>query len=226
MTSSSLSPTPPGAPSLTVPLGLIAPIFATALLQTFSQAILFSQLYTYLSSPRLSRLTDGSREHPRKIVYVLLASGLAGAQTARYIYIAHLAVDEQTDPLTIRSRWLEPLLTAIISCLVRLFFIYRVYRMVPKLLLAASLLFAQALILTCQIWLTVRVFCRWDSRYILAGDLAFDLSTVGSLILDIVLAIILCVSILRSRTGITYLDRSCVISYCFYGVGLFPLSSS
>lgn len=70
-------PPPPGPLSSRILLELVAPLFATALLQTFSQAILFSQLYTYLSSPRVSRRTNETRENPRKVAYVLLVSALA-----------------------------------------------------------------------------------------------------------------------------------------------------
>jgi len=56
---------------------LVAPVLACALLQTFSQAILFVQLSTYLSSPRVSRPTASNRESRWKVAYTLLVSTLA-----------------------------------------------------------------------------------------------------------------------------------------------------
>lgn len=46
--------------------------------------------------------------------------------------------------------------------------------MVPKWFLIMPLLITQALILACQIWLTTRVFTRYDQRYIVVGDLACE----------------------------------------------------
>jgi hypothetical protein len=56
---------------------LVAPVLAGALFQAFSQGILFVQLFTYVSSSRVSWSTSRNGESRWKVAYVLLVSSLA-----------------------------------------------------------------------------------------------------------------------------------------------------
>jgi hypothetical protein len=60
-----------------IPPQLVAPVLACALFQSFSQGILFVQLFTYVSSSRVSRPTGRNGESRWKVAYVLLVSSLA-----------------------------------------------------------------------------------------------------------------------------------------------------
>ncbi|KAG8770160.1 hypothetical protein FRC16_006435 [Serendipita sp. 398] len=79
--------------------------------------------------------------------------------------------------------------------------------MARKLWILLPLVCFQLAIFACQIWLVVKVHLHYDQRYVVIGNVAFDLSTIGSMILDIILCSILCFYVLRSRSGIDYLDR-------------------
>jgi hypothetical protein len=63
--------------SQTISPQLVAPVLAGALFQSFSQGILFVQLFTYVSSSRVSRPTSRNGESRWKVAYVLLVSSLA-----------------------------------------------------------------------------------------------------------------------------------------------------
>ncbi|KAG8837470.1 hypothetical protein FRC18_009208 [Serendipita sp. 400] len=202
-------PPPPPGPPLVPPARqeLLLPQLILTVLQVFSQGILLAQLSTYLSSPRVSRPVNGRKDGYWFIGYVLLVSVLSVAQTFRYIFLANFVLIHHKDILSLRTRWVDPLLNALISATVRSFFIHRTYTMARKLWILLPLVCFQLAIFACQIWLVVKVHLHYDQRYVVIGNVAFDLSTIGSMILDIMLCSILCFYVLRSRSGIDYLDR-------------------
>lgn len=156
------------------------------------------------------------------IAYVLVVSSLSLVQTCRYIFTAHLILVDHRDfvrrslgfalvahtfKFSDKTRWIDPLLNALISCLIRLFYIHRIWRMTNKWWVPAPLVLVQLGICVAQGWLVAGVYLHHERRYVTVENVAFDLAIIGSTVLDLVLASILGYLVLNSRTGVRYLDK-------------------
>jgi len=158
----------------------------TGLTQCFFQGILLAQLAIYLSSPSVSRQARDVRETRLVIACVIFVSLLALAQTVRYVYLAYIVSVVRQDivsnlhsvligahrhsKFSVPSRWLDPLLTALMSDLAKAFFIYRTYRSIRSLLLLILLCVIQALISAAQIWTVIGIYAHPEVRYITKGN--------------------------------------------------------
>jgi hypothetical protein len=117
------------------------------------------------------------------------------AQTARYIFVTIYMAVLQRDvvcivecftvnssnsvlQLTLASRWVEPLLNTVISCLVRGFFIHRTYKTTKSLLLVSPLIVFQVVIFVWQIWLVVDVATHYMTSYIVITNVACELPRI------------------------------------------------